>query len=722
MYFRKTSIVYLKFAILALLPMIVFLIVLSTYWLRLTVEDLKATHDRDIAQTISMFDDIAINILSSDGPPQQMSEELKQVAQAFSKKPGVSCIQMQTLEFQISFPPFAFCENIDIRAKIDKQIAPQASYSFLLNSKYLDEIETRAKRNTNLFVMICSILLLIFTSFGIALSYSGRFREILHLNKLMFENNPVPTAHVDKDLKIFDLSQSWISTFRVGGSWSIRNIIDESTHVRLLGEIQALKIEEKTEIELEIPLKTLGASKETFIAKIATANPEWTSFYISLVNIEAKLQELNFRKQQTLRDNLTGCYTRAALLEKFAAGNYRSGTEFVMIDIIDFKSVNDLYGHEIGDQFLQEFVNGVQEIFSYSHDLYRLGGAEFVLVEKEANSTNNLKQNIAKLSAREISVQQDLIVRSVFAGVSKLKSDDTVSSILSRCDRALMEAKNSGKNPVMDYNQIVDIFRFEYSDIDFQNAMENEEFVYHFQPIFCTNRKRFVGLEGLIRWDKGKTILSPSEFLEGFSQYLTRTKQRSYQHKLFAKFSSECSMKGINFVSYNVTKADLLDFEFENLLIELTPVLSQCEVVLELSENMMFSTSPDQNYIEKIEEMRAAGFRIALDDFGKDLSNLNRLLQIDVDVVKLDRSLTHNCAADHRKLTTLKCFAELFSDLKIDVIAEGMESASEVEAIKDIGINLHQGFFYMTPAAASSVNQKRALQSLEKKMSRGSET
>ena len=181
-------------------------------------------------------------------------------------------------------------------------------------------------------------------------------------------------------------------------------------------------------------------------------------------------------------------------------------------------------------------------------------------------------------------------------------------------------------------------------------------------------------------------------------------------------------MKGINFVSYNVTKADLLDFEFENLLIELTPVLSQCEVVLELSENMMFSTSPDQNYVEKIEEMRAAGFRIALDDFGKDLSNLNRLLQIDVDVVKLDRSLTRNCNEDHRKLITLKCFAELFSDLKIDVIAGGMETASEVEAIKNIGINLHQGFFYMTPAAASSVNQKRSLEALAKKINRRTES
>ena len=120
--------------------------------------------------------------------------------------------------------------------------------------------------------------------------------------------------------------------------------------------------------------------------------------------------------------------------------------------------------------------------------------------------------------------------------------------------------------------------------------------------------------------------------------------------------------------------------------------------------------------------MRAAGFRIALDDFGKDLSNLNRLLQIDVDVVKLDRSLTRNCTEDHRKLITLKCFAELFSDLKIDVIAEGMETASEVEAIKNIGINLHQGFFYMTPAAASSVNQKRSLEALAKKINRRTES
>ena len=715
----KKVLVHLKFASFAVLPMILLLFLFSSYWLRLTVEDLQATHDRDIAQTMAMFED-TLSILDSETTPIQLHKSLNQIAKVYAKKPGVSCVQLQTQKFEISYPPFAFCQNINFREKVEVSIGPESFYTFILNSKYLDEIVARAHRNTYLFVITSSIFLVLFTLLGIVFSYSSRFRDMLHLNQLMFEQNPIPTAHVDSDFRIISVSKSWNSTFEQAVTGHIRGFFDDDTLQKLFFEMRSLQVGKKYELEMEIPVKTYGSNIETFIAKIVVADADRTSFYVSLVNINAKLQKLDLREQQALRDNLTGCYTRTALLEKFAEGIYLINTEFVMIDIDDFKSVNDFYGHDIGDQFLRGFVQRAHEVFSDSHDLYRLGGEEFLFVEKEPNSPSDINHKIGILSSSEISTDQDVLLRSVSAGISSLQSNDGISAILSRCDQALMEAKNSGKNRIVQYSQLSDQVLIKFSDSDFQHAMEKDEFTYHFQPIFCNKRQQFAGIEGLIRWNSNESMLQPGQFYDAFSQFLTRTKQRSYQHKLFVRSLSEASIDDMSFVTYNVSKADFLEIGFNHLMTELTPLLSKIEVVLELSENMMFEGANNKHYPQMIEGLKAAGFKLALDDFGKDLSNLNRLIEIDVDLIKLDRSLIKNCAEDIKKLKILGCHASLFSELNIEVIAEGMETLSEAQALNNIGINLQQGYFYSRPVTASSVRQEYLLKIFEQNYERES--
>jgi EAL domain-containing protein (putative c-di-GMP-specific phosphodiesterase class I) len=276
-----------------------------------------------------------------------------------------------------------------------------------------------------------------------------------------------------------------------------------------------------------------------------------------------------------------------------------------------------------------------------------------------------------------------------------------------------MSAKTFGKNQVVKFSSVIEKSRINFSDRDFYNAIEKNELTYHFQPIFCSRRQRFAGVEGLIRWNTDKSLLLPDRFYEAFSQFLTKTHQRSYQHNLFVTSLSECSIDDMQFVTYNISKADFLEVEFNHLLKELTPLLSKIDVVLELSENMIFEGANNAHYPQLIEDLKARGFKLALDDFGKDLSNLNRLIEIDVDLVKLDRSLIKNCSVDPKKLKILSSFSRLFSELNIKVIAEGMETLAEAQALSKIGIDLHQGYFFSRPVAASSVDQGYLLKIFE---------
>ncbi|MCY1144432.1 bifunctional diguanylate cyclase/phosphodiesterase [Actinoplanes sp. Pm04-4] len=412
-----------------------------------------------------------------------------------------------------------------------------------------------------------------------------------------------------------------------------------------------------------------------------------------------------------MTDPLTGLANRtrftAALNERLSA---HQPATVLLIDIDDFKTVNDTMGPAVGDQLLYQVAQRLQRTRADIDLPARLGGDEFAVlldIEEEASAESAADRLIHAL-AEPFKVGEHLLLAHASVGVAIAGSGDTADEVLRNADIAMYAAKEGGKaawtrfEPRM-RQEVVNHARL---GSELHNAIIRHELYLLYQPVFDIVTGRLHGAEALVRWKHPtRGFVSPGDFIpvaerSGLIVPLGSWVLREACEQL-ARWQKEHGEGAIKAINVNVAVRQLRESGFVD---EVAAVLSDTgllprNLVLEVTES---SVADGRQVRETLHALHEMGVRLALDDFGTGSSSLSLLRAFPVDVLKLDKSFVDGIAdgEDRGRLAVAAAVAQLAEYLQLGAVAEGIETEAQLERLREMGYRLGQGFFMSKPLPA----------------------
>ena len=433
-------------------------------------------------------------------------------------------------------------------------------------------------------------------------------------------------------------------------------------------------------------------------------------------------------------DPLTGFFNRNKLEEAFAAHLANiSGTQSLLVALLDldnFKAVNTSAGHSAGDTVLQHSAERIRSLLP-SASLIRLGGDEFLafsLVDTQSEDVMTLLSNITEPFPTEY--QGENIWHSLSVGYTLLRDRSVpVSQVIAEADLAMRQAKREGKGRAVGYAPGESVpsavsapvthatFNPSLTGSDIKQeipprsvgaAILSEEIDFEFQPILNVTQGDIVAAEALLRWRLPDGSLVPMKHYLGtfvalewqspFIDFLSAKRLQLIEDIRAASpiavhfnFALE-SIQSFRQSSDVARLVDLADGRNQGLVVELSEKRFEHITMDETSKSI--ATAESFPHREKAADM---GVKLALDDFGKGQSNLDRLVSYPVQIVKLDRSVCLKVAKSKRARSVIRHTREICDELNIALIAEGIETQEQSDALVDLGVTLHQGFFHFEP-------------------------
>jgi len=421
-------------------------------------------------------------------------------------------------------------------------------------------------------------------------------------------------------------------------------------------------------------------------------------------------------KYETLHDSLTGLPNRTLLLQRLeqALNHYRENPAdlfaVLFIDLDRFKVINDSVGHLVGDDLLFQVGGRIRACLKTRDVVARLGGDEFaVLVEGivDPQSATHIAERIIAQLQTPFRLGAKEIFTSASIGIALPTPEYTrPEELLRDADSAMYRAKDEGRHRAAVFD---DRLRREALSLlelegDLRRALTRNEFVPFYQPIVDLEDHRVVGYEALLRWrHPERGLLSPGEFLSvaedtGCSEAIDWQIFEQVARQARALVGDE------GFISINVSGSHFrspdLDQRLLDLLIEhKVPARS---IRVEVTERALLENPAQVKRI--LENLRDHGVGIALDDFGTGYSSLSYLHQYPIETLKIDRSFVIELPAEDSEAhstAVVRAIQALADSLRMQVIAEGIETESQMRALRRIGCRFGQGFLFAQPAPAS---------------------
>lgn len=460
------------------------------------------------------------------------------------------------------------------------------------------------------------------------------------------------------------------------------------------------------------------ANSETHIATIELTKVTDESALALIIVTDVTLlkgsQEENRKLlEQVHTDYLTHAKSRLGFMHALQDGKRIHQFGLLLIDIDYFKSVNDIYGHAAGDLYLKRLIRVLQGALGEDAIIGRLGGEEFAIVRPCIDDyALELMAEKALLCAAnfKLNYQGMLINRTISVGTSLLLPTATLSQTLSIADEAMQVAKQDGRGTIRYADKLLELRlkqRLARPTLDqMSKAVDECQIDLYVQPIIDAEKLELHGLETLARWNRDGQIISPVNFIDEYYTATNRQNRGNFRHQLFRSVVERLGGGFKGYITYNVRLCDLVDGAIENLITTLTPLTRERNVVLELAEDLINERTDQTDIIAKLNRLRESGFNIAMDDFGKEGSNFNRLSEYPIDIVKIDKFFVRDIETNKRNQSLVRALVTLAYELKFDLIAEGVEEVRQVETLLRLGVRYHQGFYYSRaiPVALVSTN------------------
>jgi diguanylate cyclase (GGDEF)-like protein len=433
----------------------------------------------------------------------------------------------------------------------------------------------------------------------------------------------------------------------------------------------------------------------------------------------ARLTELQEQlTHQAFHDSLTDLANRTLFGDRIdhalvRAARVNRSVAVLFIDVDDFKGVNDTLGHGAGDDLLVGIAERLRASLRRPDTAARLGGDEFaVLLEDVADASE------AEIVARRIydnlrepfDVNSQTVNARVSIGVAVSDGDaDSASNLMRHADVAMYSAKAGGKDRYVVFapGMETDIVSRHKLRADLELALAADQFVVHYQPVVDLLNGDIVALEALVRWrHPQRGLVPPVEFVPmaeesglilPLGDFVLRTACNTLL-RLQARYPRPEPLA----MAVNISARQLQQPLFvENVLTAITEsgILPE-SVVLELTESILLE---DTAHIVKLESLRRHGIRIAVDDFGTGYSSLSYLRSLPVDTLKIAKPFVDDLGAEQGNGDFARAIVGLGAALRLNLIAEGIEQATQVSQLRELGCTLGQGFYLSHPVGVEEI-------------------
>ncbi|WP_217810060.1 putative bifunctional diguanylate cyclase/phosphodiesterase [Salibaculum griseiflavum] len=436
---------------------------------------------------------------------------------------------------------------------------------------------------------------------------------------------------------------------------------------------------------------------------------------------EERLREArNKLAHEATHDSLTGLSNRAAFLDYTAgaleaAAGASNWIGLLHVDLDHFKAINDTHGHSAGDAALIHVAGALRAEVMAGSLVARVGGDEFVVVLPEIRRVEDLRDvadRVARRVADPFYWNDRLISVSCSIGAALSTEGETdPNALLLQADFALYEAKTLGRGRAEIYDEALHSRHVQQSEraSELADAVDTGTLDHVFQPIFDLDGQKVIGLETLVRWAHPEAgLIGPDDFLPiadelglmGALDLGSMSKALEQKHMLDRTGHSELS------ISFNASSSLLAHPEFVNRLVWGVEAggLAREQVAIEVLETTAFGKVTEKSsHAATIRDLRDAGFKVYLDDFGVGYAGLAHLAELAVSGVKIDRSLIQNVRGDDTATKIVRKIIELCNDLGLNVVAEGVEDRQTADVLLNMGCTAVQGYWISRPLSAEDL-------------------
>jgi diguanylate cyclase (GGDEF)-like protein len=418
-------------------------------------------------------------------------------------------------------------------------------------------------------------------------------------------------------------------------------------------------------------------------------------------------------RRQALYDALTSLPNRSLFTERLTAAYENRSAErmlaVLLLDVDDFKSVNDSYGHDAGDALLVAVGQRLRGVIRDGDTAARLGGDEFVIaLANFADPTvpTRVAQRVLSTLSEPFDFGGHRLTMRASVGVAVAGADDrTADELVRNADIAMYLAKSRGKGRFEVFEPYMQAAAMNQLELrtDLAPAISDGELRLHFQPVIELRTGRTVGYEALVRWQRGARLIPPLEFIpiaesSGLIGPLT-----DWVIDEACRLASGWGTPGdLPWVSVNISSSQLIRRDLVARIgrtLEATGLAAD-RLVLEITESALLEIDVARPAIERLSKL---GLRVAIDDFGIGYSALSYLARLPIDIVKIDRSFINALQAAGPEEAIASAIIALAQRLDMTTIGEGVETEDQLKQLKALGCDLGQGFHLGRPAAVDDL-------------------
>lgn len=463
-------------------------------------------------------------------------------------------------------------------------------------------------------------------------------------------------------------------------------------------------------------IRMIGSSKDLSIRIPSSGQDEFSEVEVEFNRMIDSLEQTHDElRQQSMLDPLTRLPNRSLFFDKLneaiaaVKGSDRQ-IVLVFIDLDHFKTVNDTLGHDFGDAILKETAFRITQVVGRHDVVSRLGGDEFTILLYDVPDEDSIARQLSRIQealSMPHRIKGHLLYNTASIGISIYpQNGEDADYLVKQADLAMFHVKETGRNNIFQYSEDLEagIRRKKVLAQQLLSAAAGNEFELHYQPIVSTGQFQVSKVEALLRWNSPSYgNISPAEFIPLAESSGSIVGIGSWVLRQVCADMREFRSRGLELTAaVNISALQLMQPGLLELLLELLDEyeLPASSLELEITESVLVS---GDGIFLSLQQLRAHGFRISLDDFGTGFSSLSYLRRFPVDVIKIDRSFISEMSREAQGDVLVKAIIELSHNLGLRVVSEGIEQREQFDMLCELGSDELQGYYISRPLQAQAL-------------------
>jgi len=434
---------------------------------------------------------------------------------------------------------------------------------------------------------------------------------------------------------------------------------------------------------------------------------------VSTVVAERKVELLAYR------DTLTSLPNRLLFADRLEhsidrSARHRESLALLLIDMDDFKLVNDSFGHDAGDKLIKAVGDLLSRSLRRADTVARLGGDEFAVIVESIDGVDDaisIADNLSTILEHNVRLDEQETFTGASIGIALYPDDgEDARTLLKNADTALFRAKENGRHCFQFYKPEMSVNAMERLELEnsMRKALDEDQFVIFYQPTIDIHKNEIVGVEALLRWDHpDKGIIKPSDFIPLAEDSGLIVPIGEKLIRIVAKQLRVWKDEGIEDqnVSINIAPRQFRDMDILALFKEVIHEneLEYSNFTIEVTESALINNVGEVETV--LNTLSGLGMTIALDDFGTGFASLAYLKDYPVDIVKIDRMYIDGTPDSREDTAIVEAIAGLTRGLRLRLLAEGIENERQLQMLKGLGCQLAQGYYWSKALPADQYEQ-----------------